>query len=225
MAGRGHRFIESGYQLPKPMIDVQGKPMIARVLENIAFDARYIFIIRKDHAELLKSVLYAERPDCIVIEIEYITEGAACTCLLAKEHINNDEHLLVANCDQIMEWNPQSFLEALKQDVDGYILTFASDSPSYSYAKVNRHGYVTRVAEKEVISNVATTGVYHWSRGSYMIDSCEQMISKQLRHKGEFYLCPSYNEMIEDGLIVKTVAVEKHHPIGTPQELETYLAH
>jgi len=225
MAGRGSRFAEKGYDLPKPLIDVNGRPMVERVIDNLGIDGPHIFIVRSEHKSQLAPVLSRVRPGCVVIGIDQVTQGAACTCLLARELINNDEQLLVANCDQIMDWDPRQFADFVKEDLDGSILTFTSQSPNNSYAKLNRHGYVTRVAEKEVISEVATCGVYHFSKGRYLVESCEKMIAAGRRCRGEFYLCPCYNEMIEDGLIVKTYPVKAHHPIGTPEELEKYLGH
>lgn len=225
MAGRGQRFAETGrYAVPKPLIDVGGRPMVARVLDNLDLPGRHIFIVRADSADTLAPLLNACRPGCTIIPVDRVTEGAACTCLLAKEYVNDDDHLVVANCDQLLDWDRELFLRSLSGDVDGYILTFESDSPKNSYAKVNRHGYVTRVAEKEVISNLATCGVYHWAKGRYMVESCERMIAKGSRCRGEFYLCPSYNEMIEGGLIVKTLPVRHNYSIGTPEDLEAYLA-
>lgn len=224
MAGLGHRFAEYS-DLPKPLIDVNGQPMISRVLDNLDLPGQHIFIVRTEHLTILEPLLKQHRPTSIIITVDKVTDGAACTCLLAKEYIDNDQHLVIANCDQLMNWDSELFLNAIHMtDVDGYILTFKSDSPKHSYAKINRHGYVTRVAEKEVISNIATCGVYHWSKGSYMVEACEQMISKNIRCKGEFYLCPSYNEMIDKGLIVKTFPVIRQHPIGTPEDLEEYLS-
>lgn len=224
MAGLGHRFAATGkFNVPKPLIDVQGMPMIGRVIENIGLDGHYIFIIRQEHSSMLTPVLKSFC-ECTILELDHITEGAACTCLYAKEHVNNNDHLVIANCDQIMVWDREYFEAAIAvTDVDGYIFTFTSDSPKNSYAKVNRHGYVTRVAEKQVISNIATTGVYHWAKGKYMVDACEKMIDKGLRYNNEYYLCPCYNEMIDDGLIVKTIPTTQHYPIGTPEDLETYL--
>jgi dTDP-glucose pyrophosphorylase len=223
MAGNGRRFVEKGYLLPKPLIDVFGQPMVQRVIENIGLTGHYIFIIQKKHQEQLTPILKSSKPDCTIIAIDYVTEGAACTCLLAKEYVNNDDHLVIANCDQIMDWNSQEFANLIKSDIDACILTFTSQSPNNSYARVNRHGIVTRVAEKQVISDIATTGVYHWSKGKYMVESCEKMIAANKRWNNELYLCPSYNEMIEDGLIVVIHQVKAHHPIGTPEELERYL--
>lgn len=225
MAGRGQRFAETGhYNVPKPLIEVQGTPMIVKVLDNIGIKGNYIFLILKEFTELLSPLLNKRCSNCIIIEIDKVTEGAACTCLLAKEYINNDEQLLVANCDQIMDWDRESFLlKVYTEDVDGYILTYNSNSPKNSFAKINRHGYITRVAEKQVISDLASCGVYHWSKGRYMVNSCEKMIAKNIRCNNEFYLCPSYNEMIEDGMIVKTLPVKHHYPIGTPEDLEAYL--
>ena len=223
MAGKGSRFAETGrYSVPKPLIEVDGKPMILRVIDNLGINGNYIFLVLKEHEAILRPVL---EPKGVIVTVDAVTEGAACTCLLAKEFIDTEEDLLIANCDQLMEWNPNVFvLNTLGvMDMDGCILTFTSTSPKNSYAKVNRLGYVMRVAEKEVISDVATTGVYYWSQGHFMVEACEQMIAKNIRTNNEFYLCPCYNEMIEEGLIIRTMHVQRHWPIGTPEDLEIYL--
>ena len=227
MAGRGERFAKSGkYTLPKPLIDVDGKPMVARVIQNLGMaDSTYIFLILNEYRDALRSVISQCVEKYVLLGVDQVTQGAACTCLIAKGYINTEEPLLVANCDQIMDWKPEVFREYIeKVDMDGCIITFTSNSPKNSFAKVNRLNIVTRVAEKEVISDVATTGVYYWSEGRLMVESCMKMIAKNTRVNNEFYLCPSYNEMIEDGYIIRTLHVQKHWPIGTPEDLEAYLA-
>ena len=113
MAGEGSRFAKEGYTFPKPLIDVDGKPMIQRVVENLDFDATYIFLVRKEHLEKysgLKSTLdRITNSKFKIIEVDRLTEGAACTALLAKDYINNDDDLLIANSDQIIEYSPENF--------------------------------------------------------------------------------------------------------------------
>ena len=224
MAEKGSRFSEAGYKNPKPLIDVNGKPMIARVIENLGMqDANHIFLILQEHEEILRPILEENCNNPTLVIVDTVTEGAACTALLAKEHIDNGYPLLMANCDQIMDWDREDFLYKTEFDIDGIIFTFRSDDLGNSYAKVNRHGYVTKVAEKELISNIATCGVYYWSQGRHFVKSAEQMIEKDIRINGEFYVCPTYNEMIENGLIINIHWVRNHHPIGTPDQLKEYL--
>ena len=151
MAGRGSRFADKGYVFPKPLVEIKGKPMIQLVIENLNIDANYIFIVQKEHVEKynIKQMLEILKPGCTVIELDEVTEGAAVTTLLAKESINNDSPLLLANSDQYIEWDSSEIMyNFLNSEIDGGILTFESTHPKWSYAKVNEHNFVTEVAEK-----------------------------------------------------------------------------
>jgi len=228
MAGRGSRFEEAGYTFPKPLVEVNGKPMIQVVAENLNIDAKHIYIVQKEHYERynLEHVLKLITPNCQIIIVSEITEGAACTALLAKELINNDEPLLMANSDQFMEWDSNEFMYAMNTDTtDAGILTFESTHPKWSYAKLDDHGYVCEVAEKKPISNIATVGVYFWKRGSDFIKYAEQMIGKNIRVNGEFYVCPVFNEAIADGKKIKTYQIEKMWGLGTPEDLRYFSEH
>jgi HAD superfamily hydrolase (TIGR01509 family) len=163
MAGYGSRFAKAGYQLPKPLIDVCGKPMIQRVVQNIGIDGQFIFIVQREHYHTyhLQIVLSAIAPGCKIVCLDGVTEGAACSVLAAKPFIDNDTNLLIANSDQYLEWSPHEFLYCA-QNVDACISTFQSDSPKFSFAQVDGTGNVAHVAEKEVISPNATTGIYFW---------------------------------------------------------------
>jgi beta-phosphoglucomutase-like phosphatase (HAD superfamily)/dTDP-glucose pyrophosphorylase len=226
MAGLGSRFSQAGYTFPKPLIDVRGKPMIQAVVENISIKGRYIFIVQKEHYEKynLKYVLNLIAPNCEIVITEGVTEGAACSVLLAKDLINNDEPLIMANSDQILEWDPYKFLYvSMSVGIDGAISTFTNTHPKFSYAKVDDKGFVTEVAEKKPISNVATTGIYFWKAGKDFVKYAEQMISKNIRVNNEFYVAPVFNEAIQDGKKIKTVHCDVFHCIGTPDDLEQYL--
>jgi HAD superfamily hydrolase (TIGR01509 family) len=226
MAGAGSRFEKAGYTFPKPLIDVRGKPMIQWVVDNLNVEAKYIFIVQKSHAEKykLKDTLTNFCPNNEMIEIEGVTEGAACTTLLAKQYINNDEPLIIANSDQFVEWNSEEFVySCTTSDADGYILTFKSTHPKWSYVKLDKYGCVTEVAEKKPISDVATVGIYYWRRGSEYVKYTEQMIEKNVRVNNEFYVCPVYNEAIEDGKKIKTFNIEKMWGLGEPTDLQFFI--
>jgi len=226
MAGAGSRFEQAGYTFPKPLIDVNGKPMIQKVVENINVDARHIFIVQKSHYEKysLKHTLNLISPNCEIVQVEGITEGAACTTLLAKKFINNDEPLLLANSDQYVEWESNQFMySCMADDIDGSILTFESTHPKWSYAKVNQDGFVTQVAEKKPISNNATVGIYFWKKGSDYVECAESMIQKNIRVNNEFYVCPVYNEALLRGARIKTFHINKMWGLGTPEDLQTFL--
>jgi HAD superfamily hydrolase (TIGR01509 family) len=226
MAGAGSRFQQAGYTFPKPLIDVEGKPMIQVVVDNLNIEANYIYVVQKEHREKynLDTLLNLITPNCKIVEVDGLTEGAACTTLLAKEFINNDEPLVMANSDQFVEWDSNEFMyKMIEQKVDGGILTFTATHPKWSFAKVDEYGYVTEVAEKNPISDIATVGVYYWAKGSDYVKYAEQMISKNIRTNNEFYTCPTFNEAIADGKKIKTFNIEKMWGLGTPEDLKYYL--
>lgn len=226
MAGAGSRFEKAGYTFPKPLIDVRGKPMIQWVVDNLNVEAKYIFIVQRSHFEKynLKETLSNFCPNNEIVQIDGITEGAACTTLLAKQYIDKDEPLIIANSDQFVEWNNEEFIyTSTTADLDGNILTFKSTHPKWSYAKLNELGYVTEVAEKRPISDVATVGIYYWRRGSDYVKYAEQMIAKNIRVNNEFYVCPVFNEAVGDGKKIRTFNIEKMWGLGTPEDLENFL--
>lgn len=226
MAGAGSRFQQAGYTFPKPLIDVGGKPMIQVVVDNLNIEATYIYVVQKEHRVKynLDTLLNLITPNCKIVEVDGMTEGAACTTLLAKEYIDNDEHLVMANSDQFVEWDSNEFMyKMIEQKADGGIVTFTATHPKWSFARVNEYGYVTEVAEKNPISDIATVGIYYWSKGSDYVKYAEQMISKNIRTNNEFYTCPVFNEAINDDKKIKTFNIEKMWGLGTPEDLNIYL--
>jgi HAD superfamily hydrolase (TIGR01509 family) len=226
MAGAGSRFANAGYTFPKPLIEVNGKPMIQVVVENLNIDAHYIFLVQKEHYEKynLKQLLNLISPECDIIQVDGLTEGAACTTLLARDLINNDEPLLMANSDQFVEWNSNECLYAFTADaIDGGIVTFKATHPKWSFAKIGDDGFVTEVAEKNPISDNATVGIYFWKKGSDYVKYADQMISNNIRTNNEFYVCPVFNEAIADNKKIRVKQIEKMWGIGTPEDLNYFL--
>lgn len=227
MAGAGTRFAKAGYTFPKPLIMVNEKPMIQQVVENLNVEAEHIFVVQKEHLEQynLASMLKLISPGCKIVEAEG-APGAAYHALLAKEFINNDEPLLFANSDQFLEWDSNTFLYSMMADeVDGGMATFEATHPKWSFAELGEDGFVKRVAEKDPISNIATTGIYYWKKGSDFVKYAEQMIAKDKRVNGEFYVCPVFNEAIEDGKKIKTFDIDRMWGLGTPEDLKYFLEH
>lgn len=226
MAGAGSRFANAGYTFPKPLIEVKGKPMIQVVVDNLNVESHFIFLVQKEHYEKynLKQLLNLIAPGCDIIQVDGLTEGAACTTLLAKQLIDNDEPLLMANSDQFIEWNSNECLYAFTADgVDGGIITFKATHPKWSFCKLNDDGFVSEVAEKNPISDNATVGVYYWKKGSDYVKYAEQMIDKNIRTNGEFYVAPVFNEAILDDKLIRTKEIEKMWGIGTPEDLKYFL--
>ncbi len=222
MAGYGSRFSNAGYTEPKPLIPINGKSMIQIVVENINIDGQYIFIVRKEHYEKygLEQHLNKIAPNCKIIQIDAVTKGAACTVLLAEQYINTNVPLLIVNSDQYLEWNSNEFLYFAESDnVDGCISTFYNTHPKWSYAKLDDNGFVTEVQEKNPISTVATTGIYYWKNGGDYIKYANNMINKNIKTNGEFYVCPVYNEAIADGKKIKVLDCKKLWGLGVPEDL------
>ena len=226
MAGAGSRFQKAGYTFPKPLIEVKGKPMIQLVVENLNIDANFIFVVQKSHREQynLDTLLNLITPNCKIVEVDKMTEGAACTALLAKEYINNEDPLFFANSDQFVEWDSNEFMYKMNEtDADGGIVSFTATHPKWSFAKTNEKGLVTEVAEKNPISNTATVGYYYWKHGSDFVKYSEQMIKSNTRVNNEFYVCPVFNEAIQDDKQIRTFKIDRMWGLGTPEDLKYYL--
>jgi HAD superfamily hydrolase (TIGR01509 family) len=226
MAGAGSRFQQAGYTFPKPLIEVNGKPMIQVVVENLNIEANFIYVVQKLHREKynLDTLLNLLTPNCSIVEVDGITEGAACTALLAKELVNNDSPLFFANSDQFVEWDSNEFMYKMQEtDADGGIVTFNATHPKWSFAKIDDNGLVTEVAEKNPISDIATVGYYFWKHGSDFVKYAESMIEKNIRVNNEFYVCPVFNEAIKDGKKIRTFNTNGMWGLGTPEDLKTYL--
>ncbi len=229
MAGAGSRFIEADYKKPKPFIDVKGKMMVERVLDNLKMnDAKYTLIIRAEHANSEKpSIQYLKSNyNCEILTVNRLTEGAACTILLACEIINNDFPLLLANSDQIVEMNVANYInDSVERGMDGSILTFPSDDIKWSYAKINSSGWLIDLREKEVISPHATVGLYYFQKGKDFVNSAVQMIANNDRVKNEFYTAPAYNYAVKARLKIGIYEIKKSqmHGLGTPEDLAVFL--
>jgi len=226
LAGEGKSFKNLGYTFPKPLVEVKGKPMIQIVVENLNTEGKFIFIVKKEHSEKynLNYLLNLIAPGCRIIQVDQPTKGAAETVLLTKEYINNDNPLVIVNSDQFIEWNSNEFFYSMAADeCDGGIVTFKSNHPKWSYAKIGESGFVTEVAEKKPISDIATVGIYYYKKGSDFVKYANQMINKNVNLNGEFFVCPVYNEMILDNKKIRTFFVDKMWGLGTPEDLNIFL--
>lgn len=230
IGGEGKRFVERGYTFPKPLVEIAGRPMIEIVVNNLTprESHQFIFICRQEHIRqfALADVLHLIAPHCKIISMEQPTAGALCSVLLAMEHINNDDELIVANADQYVDVTIDSFLSASRREgVDSCLMTFPSTHPKWSYAKVEE-GEVVAVAEKRPISHQATVGLYYFRRGRDFVDGAERMILKHATHAGEFYVAPVYNELILAGLHVSLFPIEREqmYSLGTPEDVEAFAA-
>ncbi len=233
MAGRGSRFAKAGYSVPKPFIDVCGKPMIQRVVENLRpqCEHRFIFICQKDHLvkfdgeRLLKNLT----KDPVIIGIDYITDGQLSSALLAREFIENDDPLMTANTDQYIDFDVNDYLSLMsKQALDGLIMTMKADDPKWSFVKLSEStGLVEETAEKKVISDQATVGIYNFAKGRDFCWAADSLIKKDLRVNGEFYICPLYNELISVGKRIGAYNIGSEragmYGLGIPADLDYFL--
>jgi dTDP-glucose pyrophosphorylase len=232
MAGLGSRFAEAGYTKPKPFIDMWGEPMIARVLENLAYPgARYILIARREHIEAEPNAVDRLRKR-FPIEfrlIDRVTEGAAATVLFARDDFANDAPMVIANCDQLIEGGIGSMVDdCLGRGLDGSVMVFRDEKrdPKWSFVRLDRDGLVSEAREKVAISDLATVGIYMFSRGVDFREAAIEMMVRNDRVNREFYTCPVYNYLVEWGrrIGVYTIAPHEMHGIGTPDDLVSYMS-
>lgn len=234
MAGLGSRFAKNGYTLPKPLIEIHGKPMIQVVINNLKCREahRFIFICLKDHLEQygLKDKFLSWAPHCRIIAIETVTQGAACTVLLATDLIHNDDPLMIANSDQWIDICVDNYLSDMKvRNLDGMMMTMTADDPKWSFVRLDGEGRIMEVVEKKVVSREATVGIYNFKRGRDFVTSAENMIKKRLTVNNEYYVAPVYNEMIAAGKSLGFYNIGEEgngmYGLGKPEDLALFLAH
>lgn len=230
MAGRGSRFAEAGFKDPKPLIPVNGVPMIKLVIDNLrpSRPHRFVFICQREHVAAydLERLLGQWAPGCAIVQLDGVTEGAACSVLTAAAYLD-DTPLMIANSDQYLDIAIDDYLDGMAGR-DGLIMTMTADDPKWSFVAVDAKGHVTEVAEKVPISNEATVGVYNFARGRDFAGAAREMIAKDLRVNGEFYVAPVYNMLIERGarIGVHNVGAEAAgmYGLGIPADLELFLS-
>ena len=231
MAGEGSRFKNVGFTKPKPFIDVFGKAMIVHVLENLSYpNARYLLIAQQEHLNREKHIVkeIEQNYNAIFIPINKLTEGTVCSVLYAKDYIDNRTPLLIANSDQIVDLKISDFIDdCFERVLDGSILTFKDHErdPKWSFVKTGVNGIVKEVKEKVAISEIATVGIYLYSRGSEFVRAAVRMIVENERVNNEFYTCPTYNYAIANNqkIGVYDIDPDKMHGIGTPEDLESFV--
>lgn len=234
MAGHGSRFAKAGYVDPKPLIPMGGKPMIEVVIDNLrpSRPHRFIFLCQQAHLDQygLGARLQAISPGCAVVPVAQVTEGAACTVLLARELIDNDQPLMIANCDQYIDARIDDYLADMDaRGLDGLIMTMTADDPKWSFVRLDGQGEIVEVVEKQVVSDEATVGIYNYARGSDFVAAADNMIAQDLRVNGEFYVAPAYNELIARGRKLGYYNIGRDragmYGLGVPDDLRYFLAH
>ena len=229
-AGVGSRFKVEGYEDIKPMIKIGCKTMIELAIKSLHLTGDFIFVINKENGQAKEFVKEIKTivPNAKIIEIDYLTEGPASTALLASEYINNDNPLVIANCDQIMEWGDDEFFNIINEtNKDGLVVTYNVLTEKNSYVKLDDEGNAIKFAEKQIISEYSLNGIHFWKKGSEFVSSAESMINKNIRVNNEFYIAPTYNEMVNENKKIGVYHIDKskHWSVGTPDDLEKYLKH
>ena len=231
IAGRGERFKNSEFDLPKPLIDIRGKSMIEMAVKSLGITGNFIFITYKYSDENLNqkmnSILKSIVDNPTVIQIDYVTEGPACSALLAEKIINTEEELLILNCDQIMNWDSQKFLNFIKDNdyADGVVVTYPSNTEKNSYIKLDNNNFGIELSEKKVISDLSLNGIHYWKHGKLFVESANSMIRNNVRVNDEFYISLTYNELIKQKkkIINYHINEKEHIPVGVPEDLKKYL--
>lgn len=230
MAGAGSRFAKEGYKNPKPLIEIDGVPMIKLVVNNLkpTKNHRFIFVCQEEH--LIKYNLEAKLKEwsegCIVVAINGLTEGAACTVLAAEKYINNDDQLMIANSDQYIDCDINKYLSLMDADLDGLIMTMSADDSKWSYVRME-NDQVIEVVEKKVISNEATVGIYNYKHGKAFVKAAKDMIGCSIKVNNEYYVAPVYNVMINNQAKVGIYNIGREfngmYGLGIPSDLEKFL--
>ena len=232
IVGIGKRFLDAGYEKPKPLISVRSQPIVQHAVESFGIDGKYIFIIRKsDFYDELKFLLLSMKPNCVIVETDTMTEGSSSSILLAKTYIDNDEELITINCDQRTDWHPQEFLDFCRScDADGVVGTYPYDgivrneySP-YSFIELDSEGNAVRLEEKFAISDHALCGIHYWRKGSDFVSSAEEMIRNNDRINNEFYVSKTYNYLIKNNKKIKNYTLGKGQffSLGTPDDIKKF---
>ena len=229
MAGRGLRFVDAGYLVPKPLIPVFGSPMFTWALKSLPLDLaqRVIFICLEDHLKSwpLRQAIESRYSFCnpIIIPVSSITEGQACTVLLARTYIDSDEELIVHNGDTYFCSDLRQKLTGATEKAGGIISVFHATDARWSFARIDDRGYVVEVAEKKPISSWATTGMYYFRHGRDFVAKAAEMIRRNERVNNEFYVGPVYNLLIRDGMKITLDIVNEMYCLGTPDELAAFM--
>lgn len=234
MAGEGSRFLNEGWNTPKPLIELHGKKLFERAIESVSIEGapmKYSFIVRQEHIDnyqidkQIKEIL----PKAEVFSVLKTTRGAVETCLIARNAIDMNDAIVVMDCD--LEFKSRYYTEKIKEiiskktdEVDGGLLvSFNSNEARYSYAEINQSNIVIRTAEKEVISNHALCGAYFFSKADSFLYAADSLLNEANFSKAEFYVSLLYNYLIKKGEKVLLAKMEAYYSYGTPEELKRYL--
>lgn len=234
MAGEGSRFLKEGWTIPKPLIELKGRPLFMHAISSVQNNdlmLKYSFIVRQEHIDKfhIDEQIKKNLPQANIFSVDKTTRGAVETCMMAESKILDDDGIIVMDCD--LEFRSTSFVGIIKKILalplcvaeGGALVSFESNEPRYSYAEIDNNGFVKRTAEKEVISNHALCGAYFFSSGQRFKQIANKLLSEPEFKKPEYYVSLLYNYLLADGEKVQLATMEKYCSYGTPEELNQYL--
>lgn len=231
MAGAGSRFHQAGYSVPKPLIKVFEKTMIRTSVDTLklkGIDCNYIFVARRykeqEHNEALKKELLSIDPEATIVYVNELTEGSACTCLLAKDRMCKDLPLFIFNCDQVFNFSKRTvdtIYNVVNSNLNGAVITWKDTNPKNSFCEVSENCLCYNFTEKQPVSDNALIGFHYWKKTSDFISSAEKMIEQKLKFNNEYYIAPTYNFL--DKIINIPITKDECYLIGTPADLDYYL--
>ena len=230
MAGLGSRFINTGINVPKPLINIYGKYMIEWAIKNVV-DLTYselIFIILKEHDdnfELSSKLLRLNIPRAKIVILDKVTQGQLETVLAAKDILQTEEDLLISPTDTYVISNIKSAIESRSSNCAGIISVINKKGNQWSFAKIDKSNRVTAVVEKQRISSLASTGIYYFSNSNKFVSLAENIIYSNKKTQGEYYVIPVYQKYIEAGYIININKAQQMWDLGTPESISIFENH
>lgn len=234
MAGNDGPFQEAGYAYPKNLVEIDGAPLARRVIEGLAAldgpGTRMVCVVSKteNRRHHTGRVIELVRPGSTIIETHAATGGAACSALLAVQHINRNEPLLIVNGDIVIDYPLDRVIaDFAARDLDGGVIAFKDVHPRWSFVKLGPDDLAVELAEKRPISDLAATGFSWFARGGDFMDAAQSMLLKDGHVDGVFYISPVYNELILSGRRIGAHLVPRsaYSSLKTPQDTRAYGEH
>ncbi len=238
MAGRGSRFEQEGYELPKPLIDVDGDAMVIKAVDCLPKCDNSIFICLSEHTSKynMSKILISKYKNSQVLSINGVTEGQACTCEIGLKACNVDleKPILISACDNGVYYNTEKYYKLLEDEtIDVIVWTFRNNQASkvnpnaYAWLDVDENDYIKHVSCKKFIyddplKTHAIIGTMFFRKGKYFMDGLNLNYKEDIRTNGEFYVDDVLNQNIKSGLKVKVFEVENYICWGTPNDYKTY---
>lgn len=230
MAGPA-KFNEEEFQYPKPLIEINGKPMIELAIEmfkSIKQEKNFIFLVNRSDCQsfYLDNVLQLlTNNKCKIIKLEKPTRGAACTALLAIEQINNSDPLIISNGDHVIDYDLNLVVEHFqKRHVDGGTICFESVHPKWSFVRLDENDKIIETAEKRPLSKNAIAGFYYFRKGKDFVSGAMNIIQKDVNVAGNYFVAPVLNELVlnNKNLEIFPIPSSSYYNFYSPHMIKEY---